>query len=96
MSNTPHVPTLAVAPNPAEVGETVAFSGGGYPGKTAVFVVITDNPSLLVDTSRTGAFVIGRSFAEAGTFNVSVCYFKKQQGGRWDCHTVEPVILVVG
>ncbi len=87
-------PTLTLVPNPhAEVGEQVAVMGDGFPKTTAVFVVITDMPSLLVQTDRGGSFETSVAFDEAGTYTFSACYLKNN--GRWDCGSISPVILEV-
>ena len=87
-------PTLTLVPNPhAEVGETVAVIGDGFPKSTAVFVVITDMPSLLTQTDRGGSFETAVAFDEAGSYTFSACYLKNN--GRWDCTSTAPVTLEV-
>ncbi len=87
-------PTLTLAPNPhAEVGQWVTVTGDGFPKSTSVFVVITDMPSLLVQTDRGGSFETGVAFDETGSYTFSACYL--QNNGRWDCTSTAPLTLSV-
>jgi len=85
-------PTAAGETPHAAVGEPVKIEGAGYPRNTAVFVVITNSPSLLVTTDGSGWFVTGTSFSQPGTYTFSACYLKKS---GWDCGSVSPKTLVV-
>ena len=79
----------------ADVGEGVVVTGQGFPRNTAVFVVITNMPSLLVQSDDSGSFQTSAVFSEAGSYVFSACFYVKAQGGRWDCNSTAPVTLDV-
>ena len=77
-------PNLAVTVDLASAtagGQPVSITGSGFPRNTAVFVVITDMPSILVESDGSGSFETATVLSEPGTYWFSACFFKRT---GWD------------
>ncbi len=90
-------PSLTVAmdqalASPTTTGQAVSVTGSGFPRTTAVFVVITNMPSILVQSDGSGSFQTGTFLSEPGTYRFSACFYKK---GGWDCNSTPPVSVTV-